>query len=64
MSGKRPPTGGSHYSSEELTKPGDVKSMILIYEGENAIKKIRDVLGRPIPLKRRKVRCAGNSVQA
>jgi nucleoside diphosphate kinase len=51
MSNKRPPTNGSHYSQEELTKPGDVKSMILIYEGENAIKKIRDVLGPTDPLK-------------
>ncbi|MDR2478418.1 MAG: nucleoside-diphosphate kinase [Treponema sp.] len=47
MSGKRP----GNYSTEELIKPGDVKSMILIYEGENAIKKIRDVLGPTDPLK-------------
>jgi len=51
MSGKRPSTDGSHYSAEELAKPGDVKTMILIYEGENAIKKIRDVLGPTDPLK-------------
>ncbi|GHV95916.1 hypothetical protein AGMMS50293_22360 [Spirochaetia bacterium] len=47
MSGKRP---GS-CSAEELKKPGDVKCMILIYEGENAVKKIRDVLGPTDPLK-------------
>ncbi|MDR0455889.1 MAG: nucleoside-diphosphate kinase [Treponema sp.] len=57
MSGKRPPSVDSapftsgDYSPEELTQPGDVKSMILIYEGENAIKKIRDVLGPTDPLK-------------
>jgi nucleoside diphosphate kinase len=47
MSGKRrqkcPP--------EEINNPGDVKCMILIYEGENAIQKIRDVLGPTDPLK-------------
>jgi nucleoside diphosphate kinase len=47
MSGKRP----GKYSPEELNKPGDVKCMILIYEGENAVKKIRDVLGPTDPLK-------------
>jgi nucleoside diphosphate kinase len=47
MSGRRP---GS-CSPEELKKPGDVKCMILIYEGENAVKKIRDVLGPTDPLK-------------
>ena len=31
--------------------PGDVKCMILVYEGVNAVKKIRDVLGRTDPLK-------------
>ncbi|MDR1904845.1 MAG: nucleoside-diphosphate kinase [Treponema sp.] len=31
--------------------PGNVKCMILIYEGENAVKKIRDVLGPTDPLK-------------
>jgi nucleoside diphosphate kinase len=47
MSGRRPDTcpAGEEYSS------GDVKCMILIYEGENAIKKIRDVLGPTDPLK-------------
>jgi nucleoside diphosphate kinase len=47
MSGKRPGT----YSPEEMKKPGDVKCMIIIYEGENAITKIRDVLGPTDPLK-------------
>ncbi|MDR0583140.1 MAG: nucleoside-diphosphate kinase [Treponema sp.] len=47
MSGKRP---GS-CSPEDSKKPGNVKCMILVYEGENAIKKIRDVLGPTDPLK-------------
>jgi nucleoside diphosphate kinase len=47
MSGKRP----GAYSAVELQKPGDVKCMIVIYEGENAVKKIRDVLGPTDPLK-------------
>jgi nucleoside diphosphate kinase len=50
MSGKQPGACRA-YSPEELKKPGDVKCMILIYEGENAIKKIRDVLGPTDPLK-------------
>jgi nucleoside diphosphate kinase len=47
MSGRRP---GKH-PPEELNRPGDVKCMILIYEGDNAVKKIRDVLGPTDPLK-------------
>jgi hypothetical protein len=47
MSGRRPDT----CPAGEKDKPGDVKCMILIYEGENAIKKIRDVLGPTDPLK-------------
>ena len=47
MSGKRPGT----YSDEEMSKPGNVKCMILVYEGENAVNKIRDVLGSTDPLK-------------
>ena len=47
MSGKSP----FNYSPEEFNKPGDVKCMVLVYEGENAIKKIRDVLGPTDPLK-------------
>ncbi|MCL2191563.1 MAG: nucleoside-diphosphate kinase [Treponema sp.] len=45
MSGKRPGT----YTREETEKPGDVKCMILIYEGENAVAKIRDALGPTNP---------------
>jgi nucleoside diphosphate kinase len=47
MSGKRP----NGQTGEELTKQGDIKCMILVYEGENAVKKIRDVLGPTDPLK-------------
>lgn len=47
MSGSRP----SQCPLEELNNPGSVKCMILIYEGENAIQKIRDVLGPTDPLK-------------
>jgi nucleoside diphosphate kinase len=47
MCGKRP----GLYSEKELKQPGSVKCMILIYEGENAVKKIRDVLGPTDPLK-------------
>ncbi|MDR1839257.1 MAG: nucleoside-diphosphate kinase [Treponema sp.] len=47
MSGKRP----GKYSAEEMTMPGNTKCMILVYEGENAVKKIRDVLGPTDPLK-------------
>jgi nucleoside diphosphate kinase len=47
MSGKRP----DQCPPEDLEKPGTVKCMILIYEGENAVKKIRDVLGPTDPLK-------------
>ncbi|MDR1249976.1 MAG: nucleoside-diphosphate kinase [Treponema sp.] len=36
---------------EKANDPGDVKCMILIYEGENVIQKIRDVLGPTDPLK-------------
>ena len=37
------------YSPEEKNKPGDVKCMILVYEGVNAINKIREVLGSTNP---------------
>jgi len=47
MSGTKP----SQTPLEELDHPGSVKCMILIYEGENAIGKIRDVLGPTDPLK-------------
>ncbi|MDR1858495.1 MAG: nucleoside-diphosphate kinase [Treponema sp.] len=45
MCGKRP----GDYPPGELSKPGDIKCMIVIYEGENAIKKIRDALGSTNP---------------
>jgi len=52
MSGKRPPTKDDGYRyMEEVKKIDDPKCMILIYEGENAVKKIRDVLGPTDPLK-------------
>jgi nucleoside diphosphate kinase len=47
MSGRRPDT----CPVGEEDKPGNVKCMILVYEGENAVKKIRDVLGPTDPLK-------------
>jgi nucleoside diphosphate kinase len=47
MSGRRPDT----CPPEEADKSGEVMSMILVYEGENAITKIRDVLGPTDPLK-------------
>ncbi|GHV69227.1 hypothetical protein AGMMS49928_10800 [Spirochaetia bacterium] len=47
MSGQRP--GAS--PPEEINKPGPVKCMILMYEGVNAVKKIRAVLGPTDPLK-------------
>jgi nucleoside diphosphate kinase len=47
MSGKRPDA----CPSEDMEKPGDVKCMIIIYEGEDAVSKIRDVLGPTDPLK-------------
>lgn len=47
MSGRRP----GNCPPGEAGMPGEVKCMILIYEGENAVKKIRDVLGPTDPLK-------------
>lgn len=47
MTGRQP----GNYSPEELAKPGNIKCMIIIYEGENAVNKIRDVLGPTDPLK-------------
>jgi nucleoside diphosphate kinase len=46
MSGRRPNT----CPADEADKPGSVKCMILLYEGEHAIQKIRDVLGPTDPL--------------
>jgi nucleoside diphosphate kinase len=36
---------------EEVHNPGSVKCMLLLYEGENAVAKIRTVLGPTDPLK-------------
>ena len=47
MSGRRP----EECPEEELDSPGLVKSMVLVYEGRNAIAKIRDVLGPTDPTK-------------
>lgn len=47
MSGTRP----EKCTAEELERPGKVKSMCLVYEGEQAIRKIRDVLGPTDPTK-------------
>jgi nucleoside diphosphate kinase len=47
MSGTRP----GKCPPEAISRPGSVKCMILVYEGKNAIKKIRDVLGPTDPLK-------------
>ncbi len=47
MSGIRPES----IPVEEYTVPGKVKCMLLIYEGERAIEKIREVLGPTDPLK-------------
>ncbi len=47
MSGVRP----SKCPVEELQTPGKVKCMILVYEGQGAVSKIRDVLGPTDPLK-------------
>jgi nucleoside diphosphate kinase len=47
MSGRRPET----CPVEEIRNPGSVKCMILIYEGEKAVEKIRTVLGPTDPLK-------------
>ena len=45
MSGYRP----SECPSDQLEEPGRVKSMVLVYEGENAVEKIRTVLGPTDP---------------
>ncbi|MDR0386623.1 MAG: nucleoside-diphosphate kinase [Treponema sp.] len=47
MSGTRP----EECPPDETNNPGQVMCLILYYEGENAIKKIRDVLGPTDPLK-------------
>ena len=45
MCGKRP----GACPKEDLEKPGDAKCMILVYEGANAVAKIRDALGPTNP---------------
>ena len=45
MSGRRP----ADQPSDEWEKPGSVRSMVLVYEGENAVQKIRSVLGPTDP---------------
>jgi nucleoside diphosphate kinase len=47
MTGIKP----EHCPIEEMSNPGNVKCMILVYEGENSVAKIREVLGPTDPLK-------------
>jgi len=47
MSGTKP----EDCSKSEQEQPGKVKCMVLVYEGENAVQKIRDVLGPTDPTK-------------
>ncbi|UDQ98113.1 nucleoside-diphosphate kinase [Lentisphaerota bacterium WC36G] len=47
MAGSKP----SECAENELDDPGKVKCMVLIYEGINAVQKIRDVLGPTDPTK-------------
>jgi nucleoside diphosphate kinase len=47
MSGRRP----DNCPASDADQPGGVMCMILVYEGEDAVKKIRDVLGPTDPLK-------------
>ncbi|MCC7518064.1 MAG: nucleoside-diphosphate kinase [Verrucomicrobiae bacterium] len=47
MSGRRP----SECSPQEKRRPGSEKSLVLIYEGESAVAKVRDVLGPTDPRK-------------
>ncbi|MDR0588916.1 MAG: nucleoside-diphosphate kinase [Spirochaetaceae bacterium] len=47
MSGTRP----EKCPPEDINNPGSVKCMIIIYEGEDAVKEIRKVLGPTDPLK-------------
>ncbi|MDR0689905.1 MAG: nucleoside-diphosphate kinase [Spirochaetaceae bacterium] len=47
MSGTRP----EKCPPEDINNPGSVKCMIIIYEGEKAVNKIREVLGPTDPLK-------------
>ena len=47
MSGRKP----DEVPVDELNEPGNVKCMALIYEGENAVQRIREVLGPTDPMK-------------
>jgi nucleoside diphosphate kinase len=47
MSGRKP----SECTAKEKLKPGGVKSVVIVYEGENAVAKVRAVLGPTDPLK-------------
>lgn len=47
MSGRKPP----ECPEDEINNPGRVKSMVLIYEGRDAVSKIRAVLGPTDPTK-------------
>ncbi len=47
MSGRRP----SECSPTDKRKPGTVKSLVIVYEGENAVRKVREVLGPTDPHK-------------
>jgi nucleoside diphosphate kinase len=47
MSGKKP----EEVPVDELNTPGAVKCMALVYEGENAVQRIREVLGPTDPTK-------------
>ena len=47
MSGRRP----DQCPESEINEPGKVKCMLLVYEGVNAVQKIRDILGPTDPTK-------------
>jgi nucleoside diphosphate kinase len=47
MTGRRP----SECSPREKLLPGSEKSLVVIYEGEDAVEKVREVLGPTDPLK-------------
>lgn len=47
MSGRRP----SECSPSQKKQPGTVKSVVIVYEGENAVAKVREVLGPTDPRK-------------
>lgn len=47
MTGRRP----ENCTQDDFNKPGTVKTMALVYEGKNAVKRIREVLGPTDPTK-------------